>query len=324
MKLQKRLTGIWLMAMTLLSLGAYTAFFVAQMWLNLLHGFYLGLMTLQLITLIIYLWGSEKIRHRIFRILYRIFYASSLLVIPSFVFIFMGLISQYHVKIRDSIDTSRMPIANIVPKDETVVYNTGTVYVIFPEYTGIELVCGKRPSKSDKSITWCSGAAFQHTVSLGFTQENVEGDHAVSGEYYESPYNKTNFAAFTFFDGDYGFEFEDTTDAIKSAADAGGSGFMQFALIRDGKPVMNFDRPRARCYRALAELNGHVCIIDSVNMLHFDEFMEELQRLRVTNAVYMDMGAGWNYSWYRNAADKVITLFGLPVPWSHNWVVFRK
>jgi hypothetical protein len=99
---------------------------------------------------------------------------------------------------------------------------------------------------------------------------------------------------------------------------------MQFGLIKDHEVVMNFDRPRARCYRTLAELNGNLCIIDSVNMMHFTQFMEELQRLGVTNALYMDMGAGWNYSWYRNAADKDVTLFGLPVPWSHNWVVFKK
>ena len=325
MNMQKRMTGIWLMAMTLLSLGAYTTFFVAQMWLNVLHGFYLGLMTMQLITLMIYLWGSEKIKWVPMKILYRIFYASSFLVIPSFVFIFMGLVSQYHVKIKDSINANRIPISDIVPRDdETTIYNTGTVYVIFPEYSEIELVCEDRPSKSDDSITWCSGAAFQHTVSLGFTQENVEGDHAVDGELFESPYNKKAFAAFTFYNGNFGFEFRNPTEAIRNAAEAGGSGFMQFGLIEDQKLVMNFDRPRARCYRALAEINGHVCIIDSVNMLHFDEFMKELKRLRVTNAVYMDMGAGWNYSWYRDAADKVITLFGLPVPWSHNWIVFRK
>ena len=99
---------------------------------------------------------------------------------------------------------------------------------------------------------------------------------------------------------------------------------MQFGLIRDGESVMNFDRPRARSYRTLAELNGSLCVIDSVNMLHFEEFMAELQRLGVTNALYMDMGAGWNYSWYRNASDRVVTLFGLPVPWSHNWIVFKK
>jgi hypothetical protein len=98
---------------------------------------------------------------------------------------------------------------------------------------------------------------------------------------------------------------------------------MQFGLIRDGETVMGINRPRVRCYRTLAELNGHLCVIDSTRMIQFDDFMEELRRLGVTNALYMDMGAGWNYSWYRNAAEKVVTLFGLPVPWSHNWVVFR-
>ena len=311
------------MAMTLLSLGAYTAFFVAQMWLNVLHGFYLSLMTVQLITLVMYLYGPEKMKNKLMRVVYHVFYATSFLVIPAFIFIFMGLISQYHVKIKDSINATRMSTEKILPGDETVVYNTGKVYVIFPEYSDVELVCKDRPSKFDKSITWCSGAAFQHTVSLGFSQENVEGDHAVNGELYESPYNKSSFAAFTYSNGGFSFEFDDPQGAIKKAASEGGSGFMQFALIKDKKTVMRFDRPRARCYRTLAELNGSLCIIDSVNMLHFDEFMKELRRLGVTNAVYMDMGAGWNYSWYRNAAEKVVTLFGLPVPWSHNWIVFR-
>ena len=73
----------------------------------------------------------------------------------------------------------------------------------------MELACEKRPSKDDAGITWCSGAAFQHTVSIGFTQENVEGDHAVNGTLYESPYNKDSFAAFTFADGQFPFDFDD-------------------------------------------------------------------------------------------------------------------
>ena len=324
MSLRERLSGIWLIAMTLLSLFAFTVFFVAQMWLNILFAVYLALPILQSITLIIYMWGPEKLKSKGAKVLYRVLYASSVLVIPCFAFIFFGLVSQYHVRIPDSIDATGMAVEEILPGERTTVYDTGTVYVIFPEYTGVELACEKRPSKDDAGITWCSGAAFQHTVSIGFTQENVEGDHAVKGTLYESPYNKDSYAAFTFADGRYHFEFEDPRGAVRKAAEAGGSGFMQFGLIRDGENVMNVNRPRARCYRTLAELNGSLCIIDSVNMLHFEDFMAELHRLGVKNALYMDMGAGWNYSWYRDAKEKVITLFGLPVPWSHNWIVFRK
>ena len=188
----------------------------------------------------------------------------------------------------------------------------------------MNLVCETRPSKSDESITWCSGAAFQNTVSLGFSQENVEGDHAVQGKLYESPYNWDSFAAFTYADNHFSFESDDPSGAIKAAAEAGGSGFMQFGLIRDGKIIMSMDRPRTRCYRTLVELNGNLCIIDSRRMMHFDDFMEEVQHLGVTNEIYMDMGAGWNYYWYRDSEEDVVMLFGLPVPWSHNWVVFQK
>ena len=325
MSVRQRISGIWLISMNLLALFAFTCYFVAQMWLSILRIAYITLVVLQVLALTVYMWGPEKLKHRWQKILYRLLYASSFLVIPAFLFIFTGLVSQYHVRIPDSIPAISMPAEEILPADgRTTVYDTGTVYVIFPQHSGVSLVCEKRPSKSDGSITWCSGAAFQHDISLGFSHENIVGDHAVDGVLYESPYNKDSFAAFTFADGSYAFEFDDPCGAVREAAEAGGSGFMQFGLIRNGETVMGINRPRVRCYRTLAELNGHLCIIDSTRMIQFDDFMEELLRLGVTNALYMDMGAGWNYSWYRNAADKVITLFGLPVPWSHNWIVFRK
>ena len=108
MSMKERLSGIWLMAMTLLSLCAYTVFFVAQMWLNVLYAAYLSLALLQVAALILYMWGPEKLTFRPLKILYRLLYVSSLFVLPSFIFIFMGLISQYHVRIPESIDAVSM------------------------------------------------------------------------------------------------------------------------------------------------------------------------------------------------------------------------
>ena len=99
---------------------------------------------------------------------------------------------------------------------------------------------------------------------------------------------------------------------------------MHFVLFKDGEQMLTFSRPRPRGYRALAELNGNLCIIDAVNLMDFPEFAEKLRNLGVTNALYMDMGSGWNYSWLRLPSGEVESLFGLPVPWSHNWLVFRK
>ena len=324
MRLREHLDGIWLMAMALLSLFAATFYFVSQIRSTTLNAAYTVLVLLQVVALTMYLWGPEKLTFGPLRALYRLLYASSVVVIPVFASILVCLVNQYHAAIPDAIDATSMPVEQILPTDKTVVYNTSTAYVIFPEHTKIALACEERPSESDESITWCSGAAFQHAVEIGFSQENIEGDHAVDGTLYTSPHSHDGFAAFTFANGSYSFEFDDPRRAIREAAEAGGSGFMQYALMRDGQAVMRFDRPRPRCYRALAELNGSVCIIDSVNVLRPNEFLAELRRLGVRNALYMDMGPGWNYSWFRNASNQVVTLFGIQVPWSHNWVIFRK
>ena len=320
-----RILGIWLISMNLLSLFTYVIYIVSRMFGGILRPWYLQvILVLQCLVLMLYMLGSEKLKSGPLKLVYRVLIASTLLVIPVFLFVYLGLYSQYHAPIPDAIDASAMPVEEILPKDHTVTYKTDSLYIIFPEYSSIELVLKDAPSKSDESITWCSGAAAHHVTTLGFSDDNIEGDHAVKGTFYDSPHDWDNFTAFTFANGKYAFDFDDPVKAVKDAAAAGGSGFMHFGLFRDGEVLMHFTRPRGRCYRTLAELNGHLCIIDSVNMVHFNDFVEEVQKLGVENALYMDMGSGWNYSWLRDASGKVLELFGLPVPWSHNWIIFRK
>ena len=324
MSKKKTVFGIWLMLMTLLSLTAYTMYFVAQMRFSVLLYSYSALAVSQITALVIFLIGSDKIRKKIVRLGYNLCCIASLAVIPAFLFIFGGLISQYHVNIPEAVQISDSDYELLVPKDGTVIYKTDTFYVFFPEYSHVDLEYGKRPGKADKSITWCSGAAFQHAIELGFSDINIEGYHASKGVYSDSPYAKEEFGAVTFRDGGFRFEFDDPESAIKEAAEHGGSGFMQFRMLKDGELVNGFNMPRVRSYRVIAEVNGSLCIIDSIEMMHFGDFLDKLKELHVTNALYMDMGAGWNYSWYRKADGKPRTLFGLKVPWSHNWVVFRE
>ena len=84
MSIRQRVSGIWLMSMSLLALFAFTCYFVAQMWLSILRTAYLTLVILQIAALTVYLWGPEKLKHRWQKILYRLFYASSFFVIPAF------------------------------------------------------------------------------------------------------------------------------------------------------------------------------------------------------------------------------------------------
>lgn len=324
MSKKKVIIGIWLMIMALLSLTAYTMYFVAQMRFSVLLYSYSGLVATQIYALIVFLVGREKIKHLFFRIIYSLCCLASLSVIPAFLFIFMGLISQYHVDIKEAVKVSNSDYNLLVPTDETTIYKTDKLYVFFPKYSQIDLEYGKRPKKSDKSITWCSGAAFQHEIQLGFSDDNIEGYHASKGVYSDSKYVKEEYGAVVFHDGGFEFEFDNPKTAMKESAKRGGSGFMQYRIMKDGELVNGFSMPRVRSYRVIAELNGNLCIIDSIEMMHFTDFLNELKDLHVTNALYMDMGAGWNYSWYRRINGKAKNLFGLKVPWSHNWVVFRK
>ena len=164
MSIRQRISGIWLMSMSLLALFAFTCYFVAQMWLSILRTAYLTLVILQIAALTIYLWGPEKLKHRWQKILYRLFYASSFFVIPAFLFIFTGLVSQYHVRIPDSIPAGSMQAEAILPvENRTTVYDTGTVYIIFPEYSGVHLVCETaRPNQTNPS----PGAAAQHSSTI--------------------------------------------------------------------------------------------------------------------------------------------------------------
>lgn len=322
MNKKKMAFGIWLMAMTLMSLFAFVVYFVAKMRYSVLFSGYLILMGTQLFSLTVYLIGEEKFKKKIVRILYKLCCVASLAVIPGFIFIFMALTSQYHATIKEAIKVKVSDYSTILPKEGTTIYETDDLYIFFPEYSSVDFVCENRPSKSDESITWCSGAAFQHDLTFKYSDVNVEGFHACSGTYYDSPYIHEECAAFVFYDGSFKFEFDDPEGAMKEAAKNGGSGFMQYGIIRDGEVTYRFSR--TRCYRTLAELNGNLCIIDSKEMINFEDFLDKLQEIHVTNALYMDMGAGWNYSWYRRNDGDTKTLFNLPVPWSFNWVVFRK
>lgn len=324
MNKKRMILGLWLMLMALVSLTAYTMYFVAQMRFSILLYSYSALALTQIFALVVFLIDSSKIKSLAIRVIYRLCCLASIAVLPAFLFIFMGLISQYHVDIHEAIAVSDRDTELLMPSDETTIYKTDTFYVFFPKYSHVDLEYGKRPKMSDKSITWCSGAAFQHEIQLGFSDENIEGYHASKGVYSDSPYVKDGYGAVAFYDGGFRFEFDDPESAIKEAAEHGGSGFMQYRMLRDGELVNDFNMPRVRSYRVIAELNGNLCIIDSIEMMHFDEFIAKLKELGVTNALYMDMGAGWNYSWYRKTSGRVKTLFGLKVPWSHNWVVFRE
>ena len=100
-------------------------------------------------------------------------------------------------------------------------------------------------------------------------------------------------------------------------------GFQQFIVLFDGQQGSH-NSDEFRCYRVLALINGRACIIDSRTQMHYDDFIHAIQNLGVRDALYCDMGSGWNYSWYRGENGQPVDIIGTPWPFSHNWLVFRK
>ena len=105
--------------------------------------------------------------------------------------------------------------------------------------------------------------------------------------------------------------------------DRGGFGYQSFIILKDGHQG-TFGTHEFRCFRALAVKDGRACVIDSRTLTHYGDFVRALMRIGVTDAIYCDMGSGWNYSWYRDDDGRTETIMGMPWPFSHNWLTFRR
>jgi hypothetical protein len=52
--------------------------------------------------------------------------------------------------------------------------------------------------------------------------------------------------------------------------------------------------------------------------------VEELLKAGVVEALYLDMGTGWNYSWYRNEYGDAVEIHEKWTPYATNWITFYK
>ena len=168
--------------------------------------------------------------------------------------------------------------------------------IYYPQYDSIDLVCGiASPEENHKAIFSCA-AAFTAGYLDEFKHSNINGDHVSGGKHHNgSPYNRS---CFVWYNGTWKFTDKNgAKEALRKAAENGGMGFRQIALILGGQKqnaVMN----SSNIYRALCELNGKLCIIESADTTPLPEFINELANAGVTNALYLDMGS-WNHCWYR-------------------------
>lgn len=209
--------------------------------------------------------------------------------------------------------------------------STAHFYVYKPDTCHIDLVCGERPDTLDNDILFCAEAAFTGKIIDSFYYKNIAGDLVAGGEYHRGYECGANSGGFIFYkDGHWDFLAKNAYQAKLAKDTTVQCAYEQAILIENGivhRPYL-MKPERKEVYRVLCEnTDGKLMVVTAKEEIPYAEFVQDLiKELHVRNALYMDMGIGWNYSWYRNDDNTFTPLFPM-AKWTQyqtNWLIFRK
>ena len=156
------------------------------------------------------------------------------------------------------------------------------------------------PKAAQKDVEFCCEAAFTGELLNEFKHTNIADNHICNGE-------------------------------MKKGYRCWEMGFCQLLIIKDGavRPIGAKMKNNRNIYRALCEKDGKLCIIESNKVMTYEFFVKCLSAYKVTHALYLDMGRGWNYAWFRDEDGKVKEIFSeskLAPSYKYrtNWITFYK
>lgn len=185
----------------------------------------------------------------------------------------------------------------------------GDLICLKPDMSGLkmDMMCGEIPSPENDSIILAFAGAFTGT-DFYKGHSNVAGDHVAGGKRYRGYRCKRNTGAFTWSEkSGPQFFYKDYSPALDNAAKECGIGFAQEMMIHGGEKVAT-TRPlgNKNVFRALClDKNGKLALYESQGVMKFGNFIDALLSQGVREALYTDMGQGWNYCFYRtNSSDE--------------------
>lgn len=220
-------------------------------------------------------------------------------------------------------DSQAVPGSPVLVDDTTV----DGLIVYYPQFSRLDLVCDTMPSQQDTSVIYCAEAAFTHELLDEFAHSNIDGDHVSGGKRYKGAKCKDNSGAFAWY-GDTTWEFVNGEygELLDSVAAAGGMGFGQAIIIHNDESIRPLWREGVNRYRALCEKDGRLCIVDSRDEVPYDRFVALLESFSPRHALYLDMGAGWNHSWWRDGQGQVHEIHPVAEKsrYCTNWITFYK
>ena len=220
----------------------------------------------------------------------------------------------------------------IIPKQSVHIDSTITGLIFYyPPVDSVELRCFVRPEPDkDPNAVFCCAAAFTLDYDTIADHKRICSSHVTGGVYYKKPQTSRYTGAFVAYNGEWAFLYDKDANpaafdnAFQTAAHNNGAGFAQEMMIHQGERVPT-TRPAGNInlFRALCERDGRLCIADATSTMQFGAFIELLSGCGVTEAIYTDMGYGWNYSWYRLYSGGQATYIHKQYqPAATNWLVF--
>ncbi len=251
--------------------------------------------------------------------------AQSIIGIIFMVFLAIGCrrekreVCETHFLIEERESTTEDSQTNVEIED------TCMLRIYYPNYSKIDLVCGEMPKKEDKSVIMFAEAAFTAGTEEEIKQGMIAGDHVTGGKREKGYRCPRNNGAFVWYNNTPQFILKDYSEELDMAAKNGGCGFAQEMMIHDGKEVKH-TRPDSNEneFRALCLIGDKVAIADSQGFMSFGNFISNLLKVGATEALYLDMGPGWNYSWYRDERGNPIEIHTTPTSDATNWITFYK
>lgn len=224
----------------------------------------------------------------------------------------------------NTMDSIPNKMAGNVQYHPVYIEETPTLKLYYPNFSKIDLVCGKMPDKSDDSVILVCAAAYTAKRMDTFFHSNIIGDHVASGKRYSGTPSDSYRGAFAYYNGTPHFAYDNWVKEFSEAVANGGCGFAQDMMIHQGI-IVNYSRKMnsEHEFRALCQMNGKIAIVDSKGPRKFGEFVNDLHELGVQEAIYLDMG-GWKHSWYRNPENQPVDIYKNPNKYATNWITFYK
>ena len=198
--------------------------------------------------------------------------------------------------------------------------------ILTPSFSTLELRCGNMPNTSEKDVILFAEAAYTGApLEKEFKHYKIAGDHVSNGTRFKGYKCSRNTGAFVYYSDKWKFLYKNYSSELDSAAKYGGAAFAQEMIIHNSeiKPTVRKDG-NVNTFRALCEFEGKLCIIESLNDVRFGDFKSSLLDIGVSEALYLDMGSGWNYAWYRVDDSTIIGLHPKVHDYCTNWITFYK